>query len=299
MDTYDQNDLVRLPVTFKNAADVETDPTTVTFYFKAPSGTETTYIYGTDVEVVRDSAGVFHVDVLPDESGVWVWKWKGTGLVAQTDEGQFFAQPTDITGTDSQSAYAELRERVYAFINDSPRTFVTESLVDMWIKEGLEDLASRLPLSQNEVTDVTTGTIDIPLNMVRPISLQVGSGKVKWTSDNTYDAAVDSDIGLLARVFNGTIEVTPVPEETTYTLRYWSIASDTSLIRGNLKIRLVNYAVSRAKAKEKDYSASEHYLGLYERGLPAPNNATINETPLPDGMTFEFGPFDGAEAAHN
>lgn len=297
IDTYDKSDLVRVPVTFRNAAETPTDPTTVTFYFKTPAGEETSYVYGTDVELVRDSAGVFHVDVLADEPGMWVWRWKGTGLVAQADEGQFYVQPSDITG--APSAYAELRERVYSYVNDSTRTFITESDVDMWIQEGLDDISSRLRMSQGEVTDTTTGTIEIPADMVEPISLLVGSGYVSWVSDNTYAQAIESDIGPVARVFNGQVEVTPVPEETTYTLRYWSMASDTSLIRGNLKVRLVNYAVSRAKAKEGDFGASEHFLGLYERGLPAPSNASINQSQIPDGITFAFGPFDGLDAAHN
>lgn len=52
---------------FKNANEVVTDPTVVTFKQRTPSGVETTYVYGTDAEVVRYSAGNFHVDVLLTE----------------------------------------------------------------------------------------------------------------------------------------------------------------------------------------------------------------------------------------
>lgn len=299
MISYDQGDLTRQSVIFTNDADVATDPTVVTFTFKKPSGDETTYTYGIDAVLERDSAGNFHADVVADEHGLWVWSWSGTGAVTQTDEGQFFVQPSDITG--APSAYAELRERVYGYVNDSTRTNITEPLVDMWIQEGLDDLGSRLPLSQNEVTDTTTGTITLPLDFVNPVSLRVGSGYADWASNDTFDHSVDNsdDIGLIARVFNGQIEVSPVPEEAAYTLRYWSMAGDMSLVRGNLKVRLVNYAVARAKAKEGDFRAAEYFLGLYERGLPAPSNASINQQQLPDGITFEFGPFDGVDSRAN
>ena len=71
MRTYDIGDLVRLTGTFRNAAGVLTDPTTVTCRIERPDETETVYLYGTDVEVVRDSAGIFHVDVVPANPGEW------------------------------------------------------------------------------------------------------------------------------------------------------------------------------------------------------------------------------------
>lgn len=297
MDKHDHGDLVRISAEFRNEAGALTDPTTVTFSFKMPSGTETTYTYGTDAQVGRTSAGLFYADLQADESGVWVWRFKGTGAVAQADEGQFYVQPTDFTGTPS--GYAELRERVYAYVNDDQRTFITEPLVDQWIQEGLDDLSSRLQMSQDEATGSTTGTIPIPNDLANIISLRVGSGYPEWVSDDTYHRATDSDIGAAARVFNGQIEVSPVPDSATYTLRYWSMGGDMSLVRGNLKVRLVNYAVARAKAKEGDYRASEYFLGVYERGLPAPSNASINQAQIPDGTMFEFGPYDQVDSLHN
>lgn len=297
MQKHDHGDLVRVSAEFRNTAGVLTDPTTISFSFKTPSGVETTYVYGTNAQVGRTSAGLFFVDLQANESGVWVWRFKGTGAVEQSDEGQFFVQPTDFTGTPS--AYAEIRERVYGYVNDTPRNFITEDLVDSWIQEGLDDISSRLPMAQDEVNGTTTGTIAIPSDLVSIISLQVGSGYPAWVSNETYQRATDSGVGSIARVFNGRIEVTPVPETTSYMLRYWSMAGDMALVRGNIKVRLVNYAVARVKAKKGDYRASEYFLGLYERGLPAPNNSSINAQQIPDGMTFEFGPFDTVESSHN
>lgn len=95
MDSYDKGDLARSSNTFKNASDVVTNPTTVTVKVEDPSGNESSYVYGTDSEVVRDSTGVYHIDITTDEVGTWVVRWVGTGAVAQVDEDPFFVKLSD------------------------------------------------------------------------------------------------------------------------------------------------------------------------------------------------------------
>lgn len=194
---------------------------------------------------------------------------------------------------------AELRERVYAFLHDAPRSYFTEEDVDGWLQEGLDDLSSRLRITQKQATGTTNGTIPLPDDFGELVSLQVGSDSIKWVSNDTFSAASGSDVGNIGRIFNRQIELGSVGEDGSYTLRYWSSDGDLNLIRGGLKIRLVNYALSRAKAKTEDFRAAEYYLGLYERGLPAPNDSSVNAPILPDGMTFALGPFDTADSAHN
>lgn len=72
---------LRLPGVFK-VSNVATDPTTVTFKIKSPSGTVTTYIYATDAQLVKDSTGNYHVDWLFNESGDWWYEWIGSGITA-------------------------------------------------------------------------------------------------------------------------------------------------------------------------------------------------------------------------
>lgn len=68
---------------------VLTDPTAVTFTVEQPDGVETTYVYGTDPELIRDSAGIYHVEVLTDQQGTWVYRFVGTGAATGANEGQF------------------------------------------------------------------------------------------------------------------------------------------------------------------------------------------------------------------
>ena len=85
--TYDIGDTVRFTAAFTNAADAADDPSTVTLKIREPDSTETSYVYLTDAEVVRDSEGNFHADLVVDASGSWYWRWVGTGDVATATAG--------------------------------------------------------------------------------------------------------------------------------------------------------------------------------------------------------------------
>lgn len=99
MRTYDPTDQVRLEATFRNTSNALANPSTVTLVVQKPDMSHDTYVYGTDAEVVRDSTGVYHVDVQPEdgEEGIWVYRWRATGTVQQATEGTFFVRPSRIT----------------------------------------------------------------------------------------------------------------------------------------------------------------------------------------------------------
>lgn len=82
--TVDRHDMIRATVTFANTSGTATDPDTITWTLRAPSGVETDYVYGTDSEVTRSSAGVYVLAVALDQSGQWDVRARGTGAVEQT-----------------------------------------------------------------------------------------------------------------------------------------------------------------------------------------------------------------------
>lgn len=84
-------DRMQVPTTFTNAAGAVADPTTVTFRFDSPSKANTVYVYGVDGQLVRDSTGVYHVNIDPDEAGLWSWRFEGTGAIVAANQGQFRA----------------------------------------------------------------------------------------------------------------------------------------------------------------------------------------------------------------
>jgi len=83
---YDVGDDIRLSVTFA-VSGTPTDPTTVKLYVRDPSGNEAEYVYADDI--TKDDTGDYHYDVSIDESGVWRYRWEGTGTAAGAEEGSF------------------------------------------------------------------------------------------------------------------------------------------------------------------------------------------------------------------
>ena len=76
---------VNLRATFK-VNNVLTDPTAVTFKMKDPADVLTTYIYGTNVELVKDSVGKYHVMVSLNKYGIWWYRYEGTGTAPGATE---------------------------------------------------------------------------------------------------------------------------------------------------------------------------------------------------------------------
>jgi hypothetical protein len=65
------------------------DPDTVNLTIRAPDGTITNYVYGTDAEIVRDDLGKYHADIDANQSGAWRYRWWSTGTGQASEERQF------------------------------------------------------------------------------------------------------------------------------------------------------------------------------------------------------------------
>lgn len=92
MNTHDIGDLVQVDATEITVAGVPTDPTTLSLTVTDPTGSATVYIYGTDAELVKDSVGNYHADLLPTLAGRWAYLWGGTGAATFGEEGAFYVR---------------------------------------------------------------------------------------------------------------------------------------------------------------------------------------------------------------
>lgn len=92
INSYDVGDLVRVSAAFTDDAGTATDPTTVSIAYKSPAGVTTTLVYGTDPEVVRDSAGHYHADIDVTESGTWRFRWFSSGPGQAAEESRFYVR---------------------------------------------------------------------------------------------------------------------------------------------------------------------------------------------------------------
>lgn len=100
MNQYYVGDSVRVSTStvFQDSGATPADPDVVTGKFKDPSGNVTTYVYGTDAELVKDGTGNYHFDIDIDEAGVWWYRIAGetsAGLLRGADEGAFEAVATE------------------------------------------------------------------------------------------------------------------------------------------------------------------------------------------------------------
>ena len=87
MAVRDVGDRVRISTTVLNSAGTATDPTTLTFKIVTPAGVTTTYVYGTDAELVKASTGNYYVDYTTPTYGRFPYRWVATGNVTQATEG--------------------------------------------------------------------------------------------------------------------------------------------------------------------------------------------------------------------
>lgn len=75
-----------------------TDPSSITFKMqhKGPlSARNDVYIYGTDDEVVRDSAGKYHIDIWFDTHGDWKYRIVCAGVVNAAAQDTLYVAPAN------------------------------------------------------------------------------------------------------------------------------------------------------------------------------------------------------------
>lgn len=94
---YPKGNVIRVVATFKDLANALQDPSAVNFSFKTPAGVTTTYVYQSDAELVRESAGVYHVDINASTVGAWHHKFFSTGTGQAAAEGTFVVDESNFS----------------------------------------------------------------------------------------------------------------------------------------------------------------------------------------------------------
>jgi hypothetical protein len=95
---YTKGELLRCVGTWqdKTNSDAYIDPGVVKFKYIKPGLAAVTLTYLTDVEVVRDSQGMYHVDLDLDVSGKWYYKFFSTGVGQSAKIGTFLVDVAPI-----------------------------------------------------------------------------------------------------------------------------------------------------------------------------------------------------------
>lgn len=86
-------DTIRLAVNWQTEDGVDIDPSEdVTLSVRSPSGVTTSYTYASSA-VTRESSGDYFMEISPNESGRWFWRWVATGTgTNRALEGSFIVQ---------------------------------------------------------------------------------------------------------------------------------------------------------------------------------------------------------------
>lgn len=85
--SYDIGDVVRSSVNFQTVSGADIDPTVVTFKEMPLGGVVSSFVNGTATEVVKDSVGNYHLDLLLTVAGQHRLRWEGgTANQAATQE---------------------------------------------------------------------------------------------------------------------------------------------------------------------------------------------------------------------
>lgn len=91
--SYTRGQNVRCTVAFKEVATQNyVDPATVLFLALNPNGGLTTYTYGVDPQLIKDSAGHYHADVVLSISGDWWYRFTGAGTYTGAGENRMSAR---------------------------------------------------------------------------------------------------------------------------------------------------------------------------------------------------------------
>lgn len=155
MDSYNKGSHT-LSTTFK-IGDVATDPTTVTFTLKG-NGESTTYVYGTDSELVKDSTGNYHVNYDFTESGYYQYSFIGTGDCAAVDADYIIIGST-----------ADLIESVRYELEDTTETIFTDAVINKGIEKALVLASDYIPCEKKIEVDLTTDSKDVDISNIKGI----------------------------------------------------------------------------------------------------------------------------------
>ena len=82
VNSFFSGDTIRFQVTF-TVGSTNTDPSTsVTFRIKNPNGVVTSYIYGTDADLITSATGIYYINLALTLTGEYNFRWEGAGSTA-------------------------------------------------------------------------------------------------------------------------------------------------------------------------------------------------------------------------
>lgn len=80
-------EVAKISVAITDSNAIASDPSALRLKVKSPAGTLTTYVFGVAAELVKDSIGNYHANILMNEVGKWAYRWEADAPNAGANEG--------------------------------------------------------------------------------------------------------------------------------------------------------------------------------------------------------------------
>lgn len=199
---FDIGDTAHIEITFVSlVTGLPENPTTVVLTIQAPDNTTST------PSPTNDSAGAYHYDLALTMSGIYRFKWQGTGTVSAVEEGEIPVKPSILVaqppGTIFVSTLIEAGLRLAGLMTAARRTAQPEQLdegveafnemLDAWKAQGWRaPCVSRLlaPLVVNQKV-YTIGSVGADITAERPAHiLQAGVVLTNQTPNPEWEVDV-------------------------------------------------------------------------------------------------------------
>ena len=89
--------VVQVYAKFKDKHGTLIDPSSLNVKIKKPDLTEATYTYGIAVQVVKESTGIYYINIdTTGQTGTWYAKWTSTGTGQGVAQTSFTVNATEI-----------------------------------------------------------------------------------------------------------------------------------------------------------------------------------------------------------
>ena len=190
MDIYFKDQILRITVEFRDNNEDLADPTTIEFSYRIDHGDITEYKYGEDVEVVKDSLGVYYVDLDLAISGTYAYHFIGGGAIENAIEDTFRV----ITALDTVPIVelAEAKDFLQVPSSDTSDDALIQGLllgIEATIREYLKST-----IEATELTQYFNG--DTPYILLPNTPIDVTTEDVDFTVyDDIYDVEItDTDM---------------------------------------------------------------------------------------------------------
>ena len=191
MDIYFKDQILRITAEFRDNNEDLADPTTIEFSYRVDHGDITEYKYGEeDAKIVRDSLGVYYIDLTLATSGNYAYHFIGGGAIENAIEDSFRV----LTALDTIPIVELAEAKDYLQV---PNAVTDDDALIQGLLLGIESTIREYLKSTVEATEKTQYfNGDVPYILLPNTPIDVTTEGVAFTVyDDIYDYEItDSDM---------------------------------------------------------------------------------------------------------